>query len=147
MSTLHNFKERLDIIIVFFLGLTRHSDVVEVGECIFQFLLLGEFVHKSLKHRNTIGHTKWYTTELVQLSTRFKCSIFPLYLRYRNLMIGIICRKHFLLGKFVDHGVDTRQWVCIVFSIQINCLIIVYALSLLGRLCTVLHNNYLSTPW
>ena len=130
MSTLHNFKERLDIRIVFFLGSTRHSDVVEVGECVFQLLLLDDFVHKSLKHRNTIGHTKWYATELVQLSTRFKCSIFPLCLRYRNLMIGIfeiICRKHLILGKFVDHGVDTRQWVCIEFSIQINCLRIVYA--------------------
>ena len=101
MSTLHNFKERLDIRIVFFLGSTRHSDVVEVGECVFQLLLLDDFVHKSLKHRNTIGHTKWYATELVQLSTHFKCSIFPLCLRYRNLMIGIfeiICRKHFILG-------------------------------------------------
>ena len=50
----------------------------------------------------------------------------------------IICRKHFILGKFVDNGVDTRQWVCIEFSIQINYLRIVYALSVLDRLCTVL---------
>ena len=64
-----------------------HSDVVEVGECVFQLLLLDDFVHKSLKHRNTIGHTKWYATELVQLSTRFKCSIFPLCLRYTLLLV------------------------------------------------------------
>ena len=129
MSTLHNFKERLDIRIVFFLGSTRHSDVVEVCECVLQLLLLDDLVHKSLKHRNTIGHSKWYATELVQVSTRFKCSILPHGLRYRNLMMGIfdiICRKHFILCKFVDHGVNTRQWVCIKFSIQINCLRIVY---------------------
>ena len=112
MSTLHNFKERLDIRMVFFLSSTSHGDVVEVGACVFQLFLLDDFVHKSLKHRNPIGHSKWYATKLVQLSTRFKCSIFPLCLRYRNLMIcifEIICRKHFILGKFVDHGVDTRQ--------------------------------------
>ena len=129
MSTLHNLKERLDIRIVFFSS-TRHSDLVVVGECVFLLLLLVDFVHKSLKHDNTIVHSKWYAPELVQLSTRFKCSIFPLCLRYRNLMIcifEIICRKHFILCKFVDHGVDTRQWVCIEFSIQINCLRIIYA--------------------
>ena len=102
MSSLHNFKECLDIIIVFFLGSTRHSDVVKVEECVFQLPLLDDFVHKSMKDRNTIGHTKWYATELVQLSTRSKCSIFPLYLRYRNLMIGIfeiIMSKTLYIGQ------------------------------------------------
>ena len=53
MYTLHNLKEHLDIRIVLLLGSTRYSDVVEVGECVFQLLILDDFVHKSLKHRNT----------------------------------------------------------------------------------------------
>ena len=113
MSTLHNFKERLDIRIVLFLGSTRHSDVVEMGECVFQLLLLDDFVHKSLKYRNTIGHTKWYATELVQLSTRFKCSIFPLCLRYRNLMIGIIV----IPGSYVE---NTLYWASLLIMVSIR---------------------------
>ena len=100
-------------------------------------LLLDHFTHKTPKHRNTIG------------LSNFKCSTFAFCLRYRNFMISIfdiICRKHFILDKFVDHGVDTKQLVCIEFSMQISCVRIVYAQSLLGILCTVLHNNYLSTP-
>ena len=40
MSTWHNFKEHLDIRMVLFVGSTRLSDVVEIGECVFQLLLL-----------------------------------------------------------------------------------------------------------
>ena len=81
-SPLNCFMERLHIFIMFLLVSHCYCNVFQLWEGVVESFLIDYLVHRSLEHGNFVGHTKRYTTELVESPIGFKTCVLPIRLCY-----------------------------------------------------------------
>ena len=68
----------LHIFIMFLLVSYCYCNVVQIWEGVPESFLIDYLVHRSLEHGNSVGHTKRYTTELVESPIDFKTCVLPI---------------------------------------------------------------------
>ena len=124
--------------------LSRYGKVSLHGSFLFDHL-----VHRSLEHGNSVGHTKRYTTELVESPIGFKTCVLPITFFYWHLVLNtfeVKCLVHFVGCQIVYHIVNLRKRVSIKFCVLIDSLRLVYAKSLFVPIQWVFRHNHLCTP-
>ena len=87
-SQLNCCMELLHIFIMFLLVSPCYCNVVQIWEGVLESFLFDHLVHRSLEHGNSIGHTKRYTTELVESPIGFKTCVLPIRLFYWHLVLS-----------------------------------------------------------
>ena len=149
-SPLNCFMELLHIFIMFLLVSPCYCNVVQIWEGVLESFPIDHLVHRSLEHGNSAGHTKTYTTELVESLIDFKTCVLPIRFCYWHLVIGtfqVKCWVHFVGCQIVYHIVISRKRVGIKVCVLIDSLRIVYAKSLFCvPIQWVFRHNHLCTP-
>jgi len=134
---------------MFILVSSCYCNVVQIWEGVLESFLIAHFVHRSLKQGNYVGHTKRYTTELVESPIGFKTCVLPIWLFYWQLVIStfdIKCWVHFVGCKIVYHVVNSRKRVSIKVCVLNDGLRIVCAKCLFVTIQWVFRHNHLCTP-